>query len=440
MTGPRRDSAFTVPVKDDSMFLQPTRAREPGQDRFDRAVRGEGRAGQVGRSLILRLDLCRGLLAFLVVVAHGLDACWVIHTDSLRALPQATRDLMTYTIQSGSYWVMAFFVISGYCIQLSVGRLQEAGRFPIWTYLAARASRILPLYYLGLLFTLVIELLVASSRPSYFPDGVNQVGWISQLFLLQRPFQTFGAYGATWSISYEFFYYGLFGLLALLAPRQRPGPAWLGMILCSALGGSMLWLYTGGYKNWYTLQIGLFFGLGVNWFLGALAAVHGPSLVRHRAVRVLAAGWPLFFLATVLLRSTERLPLQAIYLLLGASFTLMILRFQAVDLLEADSPRPIPAWLSKAAEVVGLASYPTYLFHGPILLLMASAIARWGLVSRWGVSWFAFAASGIAVGVAMGWWAERPLMAWRANLLRRLKEPAVGRPIARPSAILEAQS
>ena len=410
----------------------------------DEMVEGQGPArlpsapaDGVGPSLIRKIDICRGLFAFLVVAAHAYDVCWVIHPDSLGALPWIVRYVLYFTLQAGFYWVMGFFVISCYCIQLSAGRLLGTGRFPLGIYLAARLTRIMPLYYAGLLFTLVVEGLVAPIRPNFYPDGLNPVGWISQLFFAQRLFQTFGSFAPSWTITYELFYYVFFGLLAAGAARHRASPSWLGMGLCVALGGVCQGLYAIGYKDWYTLNVGMMFGLGADWFLGALVAVHGPSLVRHRPIRALAAAWPVAFGSAVALRADGRCPLQAIYLVLGIAFALMILRFQAVAAREAAGPRPAPSRFSKVAEVMGLASYPTYLFHGPVMLLLATANARWGLISDWRATWSVLVGSGIGVGVALGWVAERPIMAWRADLLGRLKGPSRPRPAAIPSTLLE---
>ena len=47
------------------------------------------------------------------------------------------------------------------------------GSFPLASYLAARLSRILPLYYLALLLTVVVEWLIAPARPAFWYHGVD---------------------------------------------------------------------------------------------------------------------------------------------------------------------------------------------------------------------------------------------------------------------------
>jgi peptidoglycan/LPS O-acetylase OafA/YrhL len=72
-------------------------------------------------------------------------------------------------------------------------------------------------------------------------------------------------------------------------------------------------------------------------------------------------------------------------------------------------------------EMLGLASYPTYLFHGPLLLLVGSAILRWKLVSDWRLTWLILVSVGISTGIALGYLAERPIMNRRAAFLSRLR-------------------
>ena len=88
-------------------------------------------------------------LHFLVVAAHAVDISWVIHPEVPGRLSGWLHDLLYYVAAAGVYWVIGFFVISGYCIQLSVERLIEGNAFSLRQYLLARLSRILPLYYLA---------------------------------------------------------------------------------------------------------------------------------------------------------------------------------------------------------------------------------------------------------------------------------------------------
>jgi len=112
-----------------------------------------------------KIDICRGLFAFLVVAAHAVDISWSIHPDAPARFPWWLHRFLLYVVAAGVYWVIGFFVISGYCIQLSISRSISGKSFPLARYLAARFTRILPLYYLALAFAAVVEWLIAGARP-----------------------------------------------------------------------------------------------------------------------------------------------------------------------------------------------------------------------------------------------------------------------------------
>ncbi len=96
----------------------------------------------------------------------------------------------------------------------------------------------------------------------------------------------------------------------------------------------------------------------------------------------------------------------------GFAFTLMLIRFIASD--HSGLPPLKPRWLEVSITWLGLSSYPTYLFHGPIIMLEGSAILRWGLISDWRATWAVLSVAGIAWGIALGLLAERPIMDWRS--------------------------
>ena len=66
----------------------------------------------------------------------------MIHPEVPGRLSGWLHDLLLYVAAAGVYWVIGFFVISGYCIQLSVERLIEGNAFSLRQYLLARLSRI----------------------------------------------------------------------------------------------------------------------------------------------------------------------------------------------------------------------------------------------------------------------------------------------------------
>ncbi|MDG3007596.1 acyltransferase family protein [Paludisphaera mucosa] len=381
-----------------------------------------------------KIDVCRGLFAFLVVVAHALDIAWAIHPAAPAAMSPAVHDFWLYVVAAGVFWVIGFFVVSGYCIQLSVERQVERGRFPLKTYLIARLSRILPLYYVALAAAVVFEWLMASSRPSTWPHGLDPEALFAQLFVVQNFQQTFGSFAPSWSITNEMFYYVFFGAVVCVAMKRGVRPASLGMALCLALAVLLEAAYFGWFRTDPIVRsLGLLFGLGTIWFQGAFVAVYRPWLRRSAAARRVSAAWPLVLLLAVGLWYSHAVHIQVLYLVLGAAFTMMLARFVALD--RSDAPAPDRGRVGAAIRALGLASYPTYLFHGPFIMWLGSLMTRTGWMSGdWRVTWIFLSVAGIGSGLILGFVAERPLMAWRAGMLKRLK--AAERPATTTAPIL----
>jgi peptidoglycan/LPS O-acetylase OafA/YrhL len=367
-----------------------------------------------------KIDVCRGLFAFLVVIAHSVDISWAIHRDVPGSLPGWLHDVLLYVLAAGVYWVIGFFVISGYCIQLSVERQIEGDAFPLRHYVTARLTRILPLYFLALLSAVVIERLMASARPACWPNGVNLGTLVAQLFVVQNLAQTYGSFAPSWSITNEMFYYLFYGGIVWIGLRRRIRPTTLGMALCLVLAVALDGLYFTRYRTAYVRSPGLLFGLGIIWFAGALVAEYRGELRDSRVARIGSYLWIPVLLAAIALWYSQRVHLQVVYLVLGAAFSLMLIRFLAADH-HAGAKADRGRW-GALIRLLGLSSYPTYLFHGPIVMLTGSAIMRWRLVDDWRITCAILAAVGISSGVVLGHVAERPLMAWRAGYLRRLMQ------------------
>jgi peptidoglycan/LPS O-acetylase OafA/YrhL len=334
---------------------------------------------------------------------------------------------------------MGFFVVSGYCIHLSVARQMRDEHFPLGDYLAARASRILPLYYLALLFAVVVEWLAAGARPPAWPHGIDPATLVSQLLVIQNLTQTFGAYAPTWSITNEAFYYVLYGLLVAWLARGRSSrslsrsrPGWVGLALCVGTAVVTQALYATVAHTPLVYGAGMLLGLGLIWFAGVLVAIHGAWLVREPGVKALTRTWPLL-VAAVMGWSYAGLPPQGLYLISGAAFTLMLLGF--LDAPEALTSGDVPRWRVRVVETLGLMSYPMYLFHGPLMVLVGSWIVRWRLTDDWRVTFVVLTVVGLAAGVALGWLVEKPLMTRRAAWLKRRKAGVGGAVPARTPAL-----
>lgn len=390
--------------------------RMPGQQTL------ESRAEQSSRRRLStheKIDLCRGLFAFMVVIAHGLELTWSIRPDVPGRLHWLTARLLEFATGTGIYWVMGFFVISGYCIYLSAQRLIVGDCFPLRRYLLARATRIVPLYYIALAFTGFVEWSIATSRPTTWPNGLNSRTFLYQLLLIQNFTETYGCYAPSWSITNEVFYYLFYGLIVFGLVRTCKWPATIGMAICLTIGFASAILYRTGFRSTPMMHFGLLFGLGANWFLGALVAEHRDWLVRNQAVRVVARCWPLLLALVIGLWCTQRVHLEFIFAGSGVVFTLMLVQFLIVDASPEGHTGIVLTPPSSIIETLGLCSYPTYLFHGPILMVAGSVILHWKLNLDWRLTWFLSTSIAIVTGIALGHLAERPILAWRSALLRR---------------------
>ena len=144
--------------------------------------------------------------------------------------------------------------------------------------------------------------------------------------------------------------------------------------------------------------------------------------------------WPLVF-ATVFVWKFFHLRPHGIYLIPGLAFTLMLIRFHAVEAERGGdrSSDDEASWRSTAIEACGLTSYPMYLFHAPLMMFVGSLIMRGDLISDWRITWALLVALGLGTGVPLGWLVERPLMEWRGAMLRRLKQAEMRGVPSRPS-------
>ena len=101
----------------------------------------------------------------------------------------------------------------------------------------------------------------------------------------------------------------------------------------------------------------------------------------------------------------------------------MMLRFMDLERRRRESTsglktRTISEARVKSIEALGLTSYPMYLFHGPFMMFVGSLLLRSHLAIDSRLTWAILVASGLLSGLALGWWLERPFMAWRSGWLK----------------------
>ena len=252
-------------------------------------------ASAVSARSLLGADGLRAL-ACLMVIFHHLSQQLIFNPSISAPLWLHRLAEILITGQSG---VSVFFVLSGFLLSSPFWEayLNKAPQPNLRVYVVRRAGRIMPGFYLNLLFCLVLGLLVAPHAPAlvwrYFA-GLTFTAGLHWLTLFPAEFN-----GPLWSIGFEVVSYVLMplGMLGLFAVLGRSGRPWLGLLwwvgvwaLVVALNQLVLgipvestgrgWQYgmVGGAKFWMPRYNPL--GLFGHFSLGILASGLSAALAR----------------------------------------------------------------------------------------------------------------------------------------------------------------
>lgn len=312
------------------------------------------------------LDLARGLAAAAVAFQH------------LRALlvldwPQTTEHshlagTFYFFAKFGHPAVIIFFVLSGFLVGSSGLRAVEKRTWSFPRYLLHRFLRLeivlLPALLLGLLWdTAGIHLFGASELYNggwhlLVRSGPIDLSWRTLLgnaaFVQDILVPTFGTNAPLWSLSYEFWYYVLFGLLATAAARTTR--LWLRLIL-GVLVVAVAW-FTG-----FAIM-----SLAPLWFLGLGIYLLPRRDLSRRVRRILLAASTLVFLTFLALAFGNRAPVEAltrplmIDLVTGILFGLVL-----YAMLHANAA---PPKYRQLAHRMAAPTYTLYTNHMPAMMLL----------------------------------------------------------------------
>ncbi|KAA3652426.1 MAG: acyltransferase [Proteobacteria bacterium] len=346
-----------------------------------------------GRSV--KVDYLRGLFAIFVALGHLYDMA--------RLNSNASGWLDVPRTLFGTNWVIGFVVISGFLIEASVESMMKRGG-GVARYVKARATRIAPLYYVGLAAALSTEWLGnlafgVDARPAYWlPGGSHAV--IGQLFLLQNVIHgvgTFGAFAATSTVAFEVWYYWLWALRIKFF-KQRALPL---LLLAAVL---LLTPKAVRLQSSLTADFCLFWGY---WLIGSYAFHYREALMSSKGVRLLARHSYLLlglFMASYLIFPAP---------VLAKKYWLLAFLF-ALCLLKEERPDPSPS-SRRFATLLGDASYPVFIMHGPAGILAAWGLDAW-VVNDFYLRYAALLGVTAAVSLIVVFILERPLMKWRRRV------------------------
>ena len=320
----------------------------------------------------LILDVVRFLAAVTVAMGHFSQSIFSVGLPNL--MPAAAAS------------VGVFFVLSGFIIRY-VTLYRESF---LAEYLADRASRLYSVVLPALAFTVVADL-VARHRDSGLLS-VNAGEYVLRIFasagfLSETWFQDLTPFGngPFWSLSYEAFYYALYGVGFYLRGWKRiawlfgvgmlAGPAVLMLAPIWFLGSSLFDVYQGLLPSRRRSLI------GVGVLLAAATVAAGAVRAIPHSYRIAAKAWVFQF--NLNLAAWKLWKVSTWYYEAGIpaalGLLLLLLLFDRIQI-------PMKSRSVRFMRYVADGTFPLYLFHFPMLLLLRAVVpydhsSRWQLMS-----------------------------------------------------------
>jgi peptidoglycan/LPS O-acetylase OafA/YrhL len=324
-----------------------------------------------------------------------------------------------------------FFVLSAYLLTLSYARaaIDGGSTKPARVFLFRRAIRIVPLYFLAILF------IWATRNPTLPGDWRDLLRHLTFTQVFDRE-QIFYTIGPTWSLSLEIMFYVALVALGPLAVRacRRLDRRSARVAVCAAgcallYVGPMVWIAVAHYgfevphTEWpvYFGPQARFGGFAAGMGLAVLTIALGERgrLGPKAAIPLRVAPLVALYMLSLLSADPEDFATTFYHPLSGLLWTVLL--FATLHVREQGR---FEAWLSaRWLTAIGLASYSLFVWHEPIMLALYGA----GLLPPAGQQGFPLAVLivllvAVAAAVVSYWLIEYP-----ASLLGRLKD-AKGRP------------
>jgi exopolysaccharide production protein ExoZ len=348
-----------------------------------------------------QLQIMRAIAALLVVIDHSLGVAWP-HVEQLRYIGWCCGDL----------GVGIFFVISGF-IMVHVSE-HEFGRPHAWRRFASRRmERVIPLYWIATSLVVIGATLIA--RSSHSNETLDAEGILkSYLFIPYRNAEGVfrPLHGVGWTLNYEMFFYFCFAA-CLLFKRKEASVLTCSVVLTMLVGvGAVYGDKLGGDPTsafgFLSNPIILLFAVGMIVRL----IVRDDS--RFGGIKYSALAMALVPLAVILVFATtiKTYPVSLAwrcFLWMGCILTVV-----GTLVFEKSNEKANHAILG--LELLGNASYSTYLFH-PFALSVTKMI--WGKIPL--TNWWVFAmciAGAHVCGCLVHLYVEKPLLHAFANRRR----------------------
>lgn len=340
------------------------------------------------------IDVLRFLFALLVACGHAYG--------TLRHERPDLHNVFFDRVETGGLWVAGFFVLSGFCIVAGSGNPEN---FHFHRYMAARLSRILPLYVVFLVVVIAAEGIFATigGRPE---QQWQVLPWtlLAQFTMTQGLFGPFGAYNPSWSLTHEIICYAIWGGLVVAVGRRLSGLVVLTLALLPLAAAVAFHAVVHDQTSWRILTLPLYFFI---WLLGG-AAAESRDLWRDRRglARIRLGAIPLAAIFAAYLRFPG-IPDTIGMVAFAALLAVALLHLPAL-------PRP-GAGLEALSRRLGSASYPLYLGHGVIVIAAVMVPAPSDVILRMIAGLVVAALLSLTFGVTL----ENRTLAWRSAWLKR---------------------
>ena len=305
------------------------------------------------------LDAIRGVAALVVVFDHLHQGYFVPYRN---AAPGPLRLLYLEHYFAGSA-VMIFFALSGYLVGGSALRAMGKtarirtpsdgeNRWSWGNYLLNRATRLYVALIPALILTVIFDHIARTHGGMNLGYGLQSMKdfWGSLFFLQGIYTKPYGSDGPLWSLSYEFWFYILFPLIALLAKRRSRR-----LLLDVALLIAVAFFVHGSILLLFPVWL-----LGVGAFLLADLYPHPPRALRTAAVLASMVLIPL----SVVLEGTHKIAVIRLQFYMDSISTIPLL-WAAIT-----TPPHKSRIYRTFATFVSETSFTLYLTHAPFLSLL----------------------------------------------------------------------
>lgn len=359
------------------------------------------------------LDVMRGVCALWVLFAHLVPWSRFANNYTVPVLDPISR-WGERLFQNGGEThpaVLAFIVLSGYCIHRNGIRRQRADLAP---YATRRFFRIYPVYVCAMAAG-VLTFWLALSVNSHVAETLSGTSSIKLECLAAKliglpavyPFLgqscSYQGNAPLCTVMVEIVLYCVYPILLLgIARRYSERALWV-LIACIWTAGTLLISLAPDLRWWW--HNSSVFGYLMYWWLGVAMFNDRFALALHR--------WGLWIIATwiALIILFQFLPLHAPITEVRKLFFALVVCCGIAKLDSIDLRFPIFSELGKSG-------YSLYAFHAPVCIIMLA----------FGLPWWITAASAICLGYLSYLLIERPSQSIGRRLLMRLAVPPANSP------------